>query len=157
MPRLAGQTPEYIKNQLEAFIEGRRANNIAIVMRRVHGVKPEVREELAQHFSELTPGFVGAGPKGPIDDGKKIYEEGVPEANIPACAACHGPAAEGIGAVPRLAGQLYPYLTNQLKNWAKMRNQRPSDKDMSAIMLPIATGLNAQQTAAVASYLSNLR
>ena len=28
IPRLAGQQPEYIKNQLQAFIERRRTNNI---------------------------------------------------------------------------------------------------------------------------------
>src|SRR6516164_5490572 len=28
IPRLAGQQPEYIKNQLEAFVERRRTNNI---------------------------------------------------------------------------------------------------------------------------------
>ena len=28
IPRLAGQQPEYIKNQMEAFIERRRTNNI---------------------------------------------------------------------------------------------------------------------------------
>jgi cytochrome c553 len=28
IPRLAGQQPEYLKNQLEAFIERRRTNNV---------------------------------------------------------------------------------------------------------------------------------
>ena len=28
IPRLAGQQPEYLKNQLQAFIEHRRTNNI---------------------------------------------------------------------------------------------------------------------------------
>ena len=37
MPRLAGQQPEYLQNQLEAFIERRRVNpvmfNVAHVLR----------------------------------------------------------------------------------------------------------------------------
>ena len=55
--------------------------------------------------------------------GKKIFVEGVPDANVPACQVCHGPEAKGNGQFPRLAGQLYPYIIKTLTNMDKERGQ----------------------------------
>ena len=87
---------------------------------------------------------------------KKIFEGGVPEANIPACAVCHGLEARGKGPVPRLAGQIYPYIIKVLQNWGKERGQDPAHPDTSAIMEPVAHGLNESQIKAVAAYMSSL-
>lgn len=163
IPRLAGQTTEYFENQLAAFTERRRDSNMALVMAKVHGVKPDLRSPLAAHFAGLTPEAFGSGPKRLADTGKKIYDEGVPDANIPACAACHGPEAQGNGANPRLSGQLYRYVVRQLTGWSKQRGQHPSAKaasvaeDASATMKPIAASLDKAQIEAVAAYLSNLK
>ena len=51
MPRLAGQTTEYFENQLRAFVERRRENNIALIMSKVHGLSPEMQTALAAHFT----------------------------------------------------------------------------------------------------------
>ena len=91
-----------------------------------------------------------------MDEGKKIFESGVPEANVPPCASCHGPEAKGNGMIPRLAGQLDPYVIKALANWDKERGQDPTHPDTSTIMQPIAHGLNEQQIKAVAAYLSSL-
>jgi cytochrome c553 len=57
--------------------------------------------------------------------GKKIYEEGVPEANIEPCAMCHGPDAKGQVTGPRLAGQLRKYTAElELKSDAKIERRR---------------------------------
>ena len=88
--------------------------------------------------------------------GKKIYEEGVPDSNIPPCASCHGPQAKGKGEFPRLAGQLYDYIVKKLTNWSKERGQRPEKPDTSAIMEPIAHALTERQIKAVAAYVSYL-
>jgi cytochrome c553 len=126
IPRLAGQQPEYFENQLQAFIDRRRT-------------KP-----------------LGGAPKDLIDTGKKIYQDGIPSADVPACASCHGPEAKGDGQFPRLAGQLNDYIFNKLTNWSKERGQNPSNPDASSIMEPIAHGLNKQQIEAVAAYVSYL-
>ena len=55
MPRLAGQTTEYFDNQLRAFVERRRETHIALAMSRVHGLSPEMRTALAEHFADLNP------------------------------------------------------------------------------------------------------
>ncbi|MGA7329558.1 MAG: c-type cytochrome [Rhodomicrobium sp.] len=157
IPRLAGQTSEYFKNQLRAFIERSREKNIDIVMSKVHGLNPELGPILAAHFTRLDPNPIGGGPKRLVDIGRKIYEEGIPDANVPACSACHGPGATGEGANPRLAGQLYPYTVKELVNWSKERGQVPGAEDTSAVMAPIAQSLSRSQIDAVAAYLSYLK
>jgi cytochrome c553 len=154
MPRLAGQTNEYFENQLRAFIEGRRESHIALRMSKVHGLSPEMRTALAAHFKDLNPKPFGSAPRELVATGKAIYEGGDPEANVPACSACHGPEGKGSGANPRLAGQLYPYTVKELVNWSTERGQATSDT--SAIMQPIARSLTKSQTEAVAAYVSSL-
>jgi cytochrome c553 len=58
--------------------------------------------------------------------------------------------------IPRLAGQLYPYIIKALENWDKERGQDPAHPDTSAVMQPIAHGLNEAQIKAVAAYVSSL-
>jgi hypothetical protein len=41
---------------------------------------------LAAHFRGLDPKPIGGGPSNAVATGKRIYDEGIPEANIPACA-----------------------------------------------------------------------
>jgi cytochrome c553 len=89
--------------------------------------------------------------------GKRFYDDGIPEANIPACAACHGPDAKGQEAIPRLAGQLYAYTVKELANWSRERGQGSAKDDTSAVMTPIAHAMTPAQVSAIAAYLSYLR
>jgi cytochrome c553 len=154
IPRLAGQQVEYIENQLKAFIERRRENKYMYGVS--HVLSPSMQAALAQHFSELNAKPLGGAPRDLVAAGKKIYEEGLPDAQVPACASCHGPEAKGNGAFPRLAGQLDDYILRKLLNWSKERGQDPKNPDTSAIMEPIAHGLKESQIAAVAAYLNHL-
>jgi cytochrome c553 len=154
MPRLAGQQTEYLENQLQAFIERRRTNPVMFNV--AHVLSPAMLKGLGEHFKDLNPKPLGGAPKELASAGKKIYEEGVPEANIAPCASCHGPDAKGNGAIPRLAGQLHDYTSNKLTNWGKERGQDRAKPDTSAIMEPIAHGLTPQQISAIAAYVSFL-
>jgi cytochrome c553 len=154
MPRLAGQQTEYLENQLRAFIERRRTNPVMFNV--AHVLSPPMVTALAAHFKDLNPKPLGGAPRELVAEGKTIFEEGLPKANIPPCASCHGPEAKGDGAFPRLAGQLNDYIIKQLMNWNKERGQDPAKPDASAIMEPIAHGLTEPQIAAVAAYLSYL-
>src|SRR5512140_2031799 len=154
MPRLAGQQPEYLKNQLQAFIERRRTNPVMFNV--AHVLSPPLLTALSTYFQELNPKPLGGGPKELAPAGKKIYEEGVPSAEVPPCASCHGPDAKGADAFPRLAGQLNDYIFRKLTNWDKERGQDKANPDTSAIMQPIAHNLNEAQIKAVAAYLSYL-
>ena len=149
-----GQQPEYLKNQLQAFVEHRRTNNIMFNV--AHVLSPAMLDALATSFQNLNPKpLTSAAPKELVAAGKKIYEEGLPDSDVPPCASCHGPEAKGDGQFPRLAGQLSDYVFNKLTNWTKERGQNPAKPDPSAIMQPIAHSLSEQQIKAVAAYLNN--
>jgi cytochrome c553 len=155
IPRLAGQQPEYVKNQMEAFVEHRRTNNIMFSV--AHVLRPALLDALTESFHELNPKpLITSAPGELIAAGKKIYEEGVPKSDVPPCAGCHGPEAKGDGQFPRLAGQLSDYIVNKLTNWTKERGQNPEKPDASAIMQPIAHSLTEQQIKTVAAYLNHL-
>ena len=93
MPRLAGQQPKYFENQLRAFTERRRENRYMSSVART--LSPSMRTALANHFMHLNPRPLGAAPKQLVATGKKIFEEGDPNTNVPACMACHGEEARG--------------------------------------------------------------
>ena len=153
MPRLAGQRPEYLENQLQAFVERRRTNPVMFNV--AHVLSPAMLKALAEEFRDLNPKPLGGAPKDHLAEGKKIYLEGA-GANIPPCASCHGPEAKGTDAFPRLAGQLHDYIIRKLTNWDKERGQDKANPDTSAIMQPIAHDLTEPQIKAVAAYLSYL-
>ena len=155
IPRLAGQQPEYIKNQLQAFIEHRRTNNIMFNV--AHVLSPPLLDALTDSLRKLNPKpLVSPAAEGVIAAGRKIYEEGIEKSDVPPCAGCHGPEATGNGQFPRLAGQLSDYIFNKLTNWTKERGQNPANPDTSTIMAPIAHNLTEQQIKAVAAYLNHL-
>jgi cytochrome c553 len=154
IPRLAGQQPEYLTNQLRAYAEHRRTNNIMFNV--AHVLSPAMQKALVTDFRELNPKPLGGAPKELVAGGKKIYEEGIPGADIPPCASCHGPDAKGNEQFPRLAGQLHDYIFNKLTNWSKERGQNSAEPDTSAIMEPIAHGLTESQIKSVAAYVSYL-
>lgn len=152
MPRLAGQQPEYLANQLQAFIERRRKSPVMFNVVRV--LSASMLNALAGDFKDLNPKPLGGAPTELVPEGKKIYEEGLP--GVPACASCHGTEAKGDGQFPRLAGQLYDYVTRNLTNWESERGQDKANLDMSATMQAIARDLSEAQIKAVAAYVSQL-
>lgn len=155
IPRLAGQQPEYLENQLQAFIEHRRTNNIMFNVS--HVLSPQMLDALAESFHKLNPKpLITPAPADLISSGKKIYEGGIEKSDVPACGGCHGPDAKGQGQFPRLAGQLSAYIFSKLTNWDKERGQNPANPDSSTVMAPIAHNLTEQQIKAVAAYLNQL-
>ena len=157
IPRLAGQQIEYIENELKGFTERKRANKESpgatnVMFHVGHVLSPAMVKALATKFHEFDPKPVGGAPKDNLATGKKIFTEGVSGRNVPPCASCHGPDAKGNGPIPRLAGQLYPYVMKQLTNWGHERTEENSN-----IMGPIAHELTKPQIEAVAAYVSGLQ
>jgi len=155
IPRLAGQQTEYLKNQLQAFVEHRRTNNIMFNV--AHALSPAMIAALAEDFRALNPPPLGGASRGLVATGERIFQDGVPESNVAACAACHGPEAKGSGEIPRLAGQLHDYIFDKLTNWNKERGRNPTKPDTSAVMSPVAHSLTRPQVEAVAAYLNYLK
>ena len=145
----------------ESVAEFRRAQpGQRYLHKHVQGAWPQPGDAIGcgRAFQRLSiPPPVGGGPRNLVATGQKIFEEGIPEANIPACSACHGPDAKGQAAIPRLAGQLYPYTVKQLSGWTKERGQAAAKDDTTAVMTSISHNLTPPQIDAIAAYLSYLR
>ncbi|MGA7327370.1 MAG: c-type cytochrome [Rhodomicrobium sp.] len=159
-PRIASQQQEYLENQFKAIAQHARDDPPAVqfMWPTMASVKPGLRPSVARYYSRLNPGPAADGPKSLVGAGKKIFTEGVPEKNVPACSACHGEDAKGNGSIPRLAGQLYSYTVSQLKGWSKgYRHKSSIAAGEENTMLPIATAMSEKQIEAVAAYLSYQR
>ena len=159
-PRLAGQTQQYLENQLKAIGKHTRDDpNAKRFMWPVltHGT-PDSWPRIAKRLSEVDAPPAADGPKRLVEAGRKIFEEGVPDENVPACAACHGPDGHGSDQVPRVAGQLYEYTVEALGDWVNgARAKDPVTPEDVNTMQPIAKSLNKAQIKAVAAYLSYQR
>src|SRR5262249_44339077 len=83
------QQPVYFENQLRAFIEHRRTNNIMFNV--AHSLSPAMINALTAHFASLHPPPIGGAPRQLDATGRKIFEDGMPEVNISSFAACHEP------------------------------------------------------------------
>ena len=144
IPRLAGQQPEYFENQLHAFIDRRRENKFMYSV--AHVLSPAMLPALAAHFKDLNPAPLGGAPKELIPTGKKIYEEGFPNADIPPCANCHGPGHHGADR-PRLdraansGGRSLSQLSAIVPRWTTPANKR-LPREIEASLSPIMPGLD---------------
>ena len=150
-PRLAGQRRQYIENQLLNFSEHTRDNPFSrqYMWAAVANLSPEIAHYLAGYFSTLSPKAANDGLRELAALGAAIYQDGIPESNIVACVACHGPNAEGVGEIPRLGGLSYSYLTRRLEQWGE------GFHTAAKFPMPrIANSLSPDQIEALASYLS---
>jgi len=158
-PRIAGQTVKYFENQFKALLDRKRDDPIAkmFMVHALDGMSPSTRAGVASYFSRLNPPPLERGRGSLAAKGKKIYEDGVPDASVPACFACHGQDAKGDAENPRLAGQLSSYTAAQLAGWTKYRQKDPTTPGASNVMAQIASNLTKPQIEALSAYLSSLK
>lgn len=156
-PRLAGQTRQYIENQLRDFRAHTRDNPLSkqyMWGAAANHLSSQTAHDLGVYVSTLSAKSANDGDSGLAARGQAIYREGIPASNIPSCVACHGPNAEGAGAegagqIPRLGGLSYHYLKRRLEQWGEGYHAAAA-----APMPGIASQLSANEIEALASYLS---
>ena len=150
-PRLAGQRPQYTENQLQSFIKHTRDNPFSkqYMWGAAANLTPGSMHYLAVYFSQEPPKAANDGDKELAASGKALFEDGNPAANTVSCAVCHGPNAEGIRDIPRLAGLSYFYLKRKLTEWGEGYHT-----GAKAPMSGIASKLSSNEIEALASYLS---
>lgn len=113
VPRLNGLSGDYLFLRLQEFRNPtsqsiHATDNMWPV---VTSLSDDTKRKIADHFAQQPPTRVTlAGPA----LGKRLYEQGLPAQNVPACSSCHGLQAEGSASGPRLAGQHLEYLKTQL-------------------------------------------
>ena len=150
-PRLAGQRSQYTENQLLNFIKHTRDNPFSkqYMWGAAANLSPNTMRYLAIYFSQELPKAANDGYKDLAASGKTLFEDGNPEANTVSCAVCHGPNAEGIRDIPRLAGLSYYYLKRKLTQWGEGYHLG------AKVPMPgIASKLSLNEIEALASYLS---
>lgn len=153
-PRLAGQQKEYFVAQLKGFKSHGRSDPVGYEY--MWGLSRNLSDAqidgLATYYSaqQAVPNVPGNASL--LDEGKRIFGNGIPEKNIPPCSTCHGPEALGNGTFPRLAGQHADYVKKQLTVYQKTEG-RPE----GAVMKTVAHDLTDQNLNAVAAYLQGLR
>jgi cytochrome c553 len=150
-PRLAGQRPQYIESQIRSFHEHTRDNPFSkqYMWGAVAALGPQAARDLAIYFAAIAPKPANDGNRGLAAKGRTIYLEGIPEANVVSCYACHGPNAEGVRDIPRLGGLAYFYLKGRLVQWGQGYHSIAGSP-----MPMVVSHLSPNEIEALASYLS---
>jgi len=151
-PKLAGQTEIYIAQQLKSFDHHLRTDRLAIEI--MAGMSRDISisqtKEIAEYFASqklINEPYVGSAD---TSKGKDIFENGIPDRGLPACASCHGPEAKGQLNFPRLAGQHKAYLVKQLHVFKDTHGRPNTPMDF------VIKNLSEKEIEHVATYLSLL-
>lgn len=149
-PRLAGQQAQYLEGQLKAFRDRTRADPMAQAY--MWGMTSQLDDgtikTLAAYYSAQKPVAGKTVDAKLVQQGKAIYEAGIPGAKVQACGTCHGKNAEGNSSFPRLAGQHAEYLVKQLVLFKTSLREGGN----APIMHLISTGMSFEQMEAVSAY-----
>jgi cytochrome c553 len=154
-PRLAGQNPDYLLQQLQMF----KGSDDHPPLRHSPSMEPVVAvlsdddmRALADYFAKQIPKDNEPVAASASALGEKVYTAGS-EAGAPACIACHGANGAGVpGSFPRLAGQHPEYVETELRNY---KEGRRGGKGKS--MTTIGPLLSDEEIKAVAAYVAALK
>jgi cytochrome c553 len=151
-PRLAGQKESYLYTQLRNFASGQRKNDIMAGM--VAALDDKAMQDVSAYFSRQQakrPGIAGKATS--IAVGRRLYDQGDANRQIPACVNCHT-AGQDLGrrvAFPLLAGQRPEYVA------AQIRAMRDGTRDHALMMPMIAARLSEKEIDALATYVGGVR
>lgn len=149
-PKLAGQHPNYLAQQLRDFKSGTRKNEVMSPM-----AAPLSEADIADiaEFYSVQKREMGMADPGLVEAGERLYRGGNASTGVPACMACHGPAGAGNPAAgfPALSSQHAAYTRNQLRAY------RSSKRKTGQTMQAIAAKMSESEIEAVASYIEGLR
>lgn len=153
-PRLAGLSKKYLISQLQAFANGQRQN--MIMQPNASTLSNDEQAAVAGYFAQLpitATASADSTDSALLKQGEALASNGNWDNNVPACFACHGPMAAGVGDnFPTLAGQSALYISNQLNAWKN--GQRNNDPNQ--LMKSVADKLTDNEIAAVSAYLASL-
>lgn len=152
-PRLAAQPQDYLVNQLTGFRNHHRADPAGFEY--MWGLSRHLTDDqirgLAAYFSSRSPARNAPANAALAAKGRAIFEQGLPDKQVPPCGSCHGARGQGNASFPRLAGQHSDYVMKQL-----MVFQRTDQRPEGAMMKTVAHLLTADDMMAVANYAQSL-
>jgi cytochrome c553 len=152
-PKLAGQSEQYIVRQLTDFKSGKRQNPIMMGM--ATPLSEQDMHDIGAYFASKTA-LPGVADQALVEHGQTLFRQGDAKRDIPACMACHSIDGRGNpGAMyPQLTSQHAQYIEATLKSWHDGTTW--GDVAHSQIMPAIAKKLDADDIAALASYIEGL-
>ena len=111
------------ENQVQAFVERRRTNNIMFHVS--HVLSPAMLAALADDFHDLNPKpLTSAAPGELLASGKKIYDEGIAKSDVPPCAVLPRPGGQGRRTVSPSGRPAQRLCLQQTEKLDKERGQR---------------------------------
>ena len=143
-PALAGQTWRYLYIQLKDYKEGRRSNPLMSPM--AANLSRDDMINVANYFASKT--LKPSTYK--VDETKS--KAGKAKADETLCTMCHLGGFMGQNEIPRVAGQQYEYIVQQLKDF-KARKRTNDAGNMTSV----AQTLNDADIDNLANYLTGLR
>lgn len=151
-PKLAGQHPEYMVQQLVAFKSGERKDPTMSPM--ASPLSEQDMADVAAFFSSQKLASGAASDQSLAAAGERLYRGGNLQSGVAACMACHGPAGEGNpqARYPRIASQNAAYTEKQLKDFRS--GSRATDPNQ--MMRKVAARMTDQEIKAVAEYVAGL-
>ena len=162
-PNLAGQNAAYLSQQIRLFKEKKRNN--PVMQSFVDPLTEQQIADVAAYYSVQTPAGLEADPSF-WKAGEALYTAGDSARQIPACTACHGPAAQGNpgSGYPALRAQHSSYTVKQLQDYLTQNRYRDAADPAkvnttanSAMMSTIAARLTPEDIRNLASYLQGIR
>ncbi|MGY6631284.1 MAG: c-type cytochrome [Wenzhouxiangella sp.] len=153
-PKIAGQHEDYAARQTRLVRDGHR--DVPEMIPFVMNLSDQDIADIAAFYAtqSLEP---GVADEGLVDLGRRIYMDGNRETGVPACAACHGPAGEGVlGAhFPVVRAQHADYSADRLRRYRAGETNGENDP-YSQMMVGVAARLTDEEIEAVSSFMEGL-
>ena len=158
-PKLAGQEAWYVVKQMQLFQNGARGTapgdmhgmQMAMMSKGPQLAGEEALQNLAAYIGTFPVVDVPTTVSGDAAAGKALYT---------VCAACHGPAGQGVEAMagPKLAGQSDWYLVNQLNKFKQgQRGYHDMDHGGRQMRPMVATLTDDKAINDVVAYINTLK
>ncbi|NLJ50814.1 MAG: c-type cytochrome [Alcaligenaceae bacterium] len=153
-PRLTGLDPAYMIHQIQSFRDGTRIN--ASMKPFADLLTDEQMHDVSHYYASLpavkAEDFEVNASEEVLEHGKELVHNGDWSRYIPACVACHGVDAYGIGvSFPNLNGQNPEYVKKALNDW----KEETRSNDPLELMARVAKRLSDDDVEAVAAYLAS--
>jgi cytochrome c553 len=155
VPRLAGQSADYLQKQLDDYAEGTRDN--PIMKNFAAALNEQQRAQFALRYAVMSAPYLAQSlPPNAVHwaRGQQLAHQGDEVKRVQACDGCHGPDGSGVAhAAPYLAGQSAEYLASALKAFREGTRKNDAGEQMRSI----AERLDDADVAAVAGYFASVQ
>jgi len=153
-PRIAAQSAEYLRKQLESYAQGTRSS--AIMEPIAQGLSASQMQAAAVYFSQLATSIATRKTKTTPAAwlrGRQLAQWGDEARHVQACANCHGPQGRGEPPVaPYIAGLDARYVTAAIAAWKNGDRRNDAGQQMATV----AAALRSNDIVALAAYFSRL-